>query len=167
MNPSDGRTVVEQVKSGLRLTGLILLALTFFVLMGGSANLLLAAGVDTHLRPRLLGLLGLVGTSAVLFFTVRRWAKWLVGALLYVAAKAAISLLLGFTPSAPAIAGPRLLFMEMLVLALVGVALCKPYLNHFPSRIEVRRWFFWLTRLSSRSSVTQPCPPSQASRRLG
>jgi len=71
-----------------------------------------------------------------MFLTVRRWVKWFVGGLVYSAVKAAISLMLGFTPSVPSLARPRLIFLELLVLAVMAAALCARYLTTAPRKIE-------------------------------
>ena len=132
----DKRTVGEQIKSGFRLVGWVLLTLAFISLILGSINLL--TGKGDHVRPlfRVLGACGLVAASSVMFVTIRHWVKWFFGFLAYSALKVAIAFLLGFTPSMPSIVRPRLVFLELLVLLMVAVVLCLRYLTHAPRKIE-------------------------------
>jgi hypothetical protein len=71
-----------------------------------------------------------------MFLTVRHWVKWFFGALVYIALKAAIAFLLGFSPSVPSLIRPRPLFLELLVLAAVAAVLCFRYLSHAPRKAE-------------------------------
>jgi hypothetical protein len=78
------RTVGEQVRSGFRIAGLVVLAFAFFVALtwaamfslGGSGNL-------TSNSHRILGSFALVALAFVLFFTTRYWAKWVLGIVCY------------------------------------------------------------------------------------
>lgn len=136
MNIRDKRTIGEQVRSGFRLTGWILLTLVFALLVLGSTAFVLGKSDFTQPIYRFIGACGLIATSAVMFLTVRHWVKWFFGALVYVAFKAAISLLLGFSPSVPSLIRPRFLFLELLILAALAAALCFRYLSHAPRKIE-------------------------------
>ena len=71
-----------------------------------------------------------------MFLTVRHWVEWFFGALVYVALKAAIALLLGFSPPVPPLVRPLPLFLQLLVLAAVAAALCFRYLSHAPRKVE-------------------------------
>lgn len=76
----DKRTVREQVASGFRIAGLMLLAFAFFI------ALTWALGRGGNLTPnphRVLGSIALVGLSAVLFLTTRHGAKWVLGIVCY------------------------------------------------------------------------------------
>lgn len=136
VNIRDKRTVGEQIKSGFRLAGWVLLTLAFiFLVLISTASL---AGKGDYTQPiyRVLGLCGLLATSAVMFITVRHWVKWFVGVLGYMVVKTAISLLLGFTPSAPSITRPRLVSLEFLVVLVFATVLCARYLTHIPRTVE-------------------------------
>lgn len=136
MNIRDKRTIGEQVRSGFRLAGWILFTLAFAFLVLGSTTFVVGKSDFTHPIYRFIGACGLIATSVVMFLTVRHWVKWFFGALVYVAFKAAIALLLGFSPSVPSIVHPRPLFLELLVLAAVAAALCFRYLSHAASKVE-------------------------------
>lgn len=129
-------TIREQIKSGFRLAGWILLTLAFIFLVLASTAFL--AGKSNHTQPiyRLLGACGLLATSIAMFITVRRWAKWFVAALGYMILKVAVSLLLGSTPSVPSITRPRLEFLEFLVVLVFALLLCVRYLTHTPRTVE-------------------------------
>ncbi len=136
MNIRDQRTISEQVRSGVHLAGWLLFTLAFAFLVLVSTTLLLGRGDFTRPIYRLVGACGLTATSAVMFLTVRYWVKWFFGAQIYIALKAAISLLLGFSPSVPSLVRPRPLFLELLLLAALAAALCFRYLSHAPRKIE-------------------------------
>jgi hypothetical protein len=136
VNIRDERTIGEQIKSGFRLGGWVLLTLAFILVVLGSTTFFVGKGDHTQPIHRILGACGLVSTSGVMFVTVRHWVKWFIGALGYFALKTAIALVLGFTPSVPSVARPRLVFLELLVLLVLAVVLCARYLNHAPRKIE-------------------------------
>ncbi len=136
MNIRDERPIGEQVRSGFRLVGWFLLALGFAFIVFGSTAFFLGKSDFNGTIYRLLGACGLVTTSTVMFITVRHWVKWFVGALGYLALKAILAFLLGFTPSVPSIVRPRLLFLELTILATVAILLCARYLTHIPHRVE-------------------------------
>jgi hypothetical protein len=78
------RTVREQVKSGFRIAGAIILSFLVF------AGLVISAGylVTPNNGPpfskfHLLGGLSLVALATLLFLTTRIWAQWLIGILGY------------------------------------------------------------------------------------
>ena len=136
VNIREKRTIGEQIRSGFRLAGWVLLTLAFIFLVLASTAFLV--GKSNHTQPiyRLLGACGLLATSIAMFTTVRLWAKWFVGVLGYMILKVAISLLLGRTPSVPSIARPRLVFLEFLVALVFAPLLCAKYLTHAPRKIE-------------------------------
>lgn len=131
MNIRDKRTVGEQVKSGVRLAGWVLLTLAFIYLLLGSTGLLIGKGQYTRPIHRVLGACGLAATSAIMFVTVRHWLKWFIGALGYYALKAVFALLLRSS-----IAQPRLWFIEFALLLGLAVVLCARYLSRKPDTIE-------------------------------
>jgi len=133
---ADKRTVGEQVKSGFRLAGLLLLTFVLFVTLLVSTFFLTAKGQNPTVFHRFLGACGLVSIATAMFFSVRYWAKWFVGLLGYLIFKLAISLLLGWTPSVPSIARPRLVFLEYLVTSVAAIWFCLRYASHVPRRIE-------------------------------
>lgn len=131
VNIRDGRTVSEQIKSGLRLAGWVLITLAFVYLLLGSTGFLIGKGKYTRPIHRVLGVGGLMALSTTLFFTVRHWVKWFIGALGYFALKAVFALLLGSS-----IARPRLWFVEFVLLLGIAVLLCVRYLSRKPDTIE-------------------------------
>ena len=138
VNLRDKRTIGEQIKSGFRLAGWILLTLAFICLVLVSTASLVGKGNGNYTQPthRILGVCGLLATSTAMFITVRRWAKWFVGVLGYMILKLAVSLLLGRTPSVPSITRPRLAFLEFLVVLVFALLLCARYLTHTPRTVE-------------------------------
>jgi hypothetical protein len=132
----DSRTIGEQIRSGFRLAGWILLTFALFVVLLGSTFLLTAKGGNPTVLHRFWGVCGLVSTATAMFFSVRYWAKWFVGLLGYLIFKLAISLLMGRTPSVPSIARPRLIILEYLVTSVAAMWLCLKYAGHVPRRIE-------------------------------
>jgi hypothetical protein len=136
MNIRDKRTVGEQIRSGFRLAGWVLLTLAFIFLVLASTASLVGKGNHTQPIHRLLGVCGLLAASVAMFITVRRWAKWFVGVLGYMILKLAVSLLLGRTPSLPSITRPRVVFLEFLVVLAFALLLCARYLTHTPRTVE-------------------------------
>jgi hypothetical protein len=136
VNIRDERTIGEQIRSGFRLAGWILLTFALFVVLLLSTRLLTAHRENPTVFHRLLGACGLVSVATTMFFSVRYWAKWFVGLLGYLIFKLAISLLMGQTPSMPSIARPRLVFLEFLVTSVAAMWLCFRYVGHVPRRIE-------------------------------
>lgn len=136
MNIRDERTIGEQVKSGFRLAGWVLITLAFLFVVLGSTTSLVGKGNYTQPIHRIFGLCGLLATSTVMVISVRRWVKWFVGALGYLILKTTLSFVLGFTPSVPSITRPRLMFLEFLVVLVFAMVLCVRYLTHRPRTIE-------------------------------
>ena len=79
----DKRSVREQVLSGLRIGGLIVLSFAFFVALSASASLIMGGETPPNIAHRLLGILALGILAAILFLTVNHWTKWLIGILGY------------------------------------------------------------------------------------
>jgi hypothetical protein len=105
----DKRTVREQVASGFRIGGSMVLAFTFFIVLTFTTMLFLGRGDNlTQDQHQVLGGILLAGLSLVLFFTSRYWAKWVVGIICYIFARslfgAPIFLLFGNTNGAKQIA---------------------------------------------------------------
>jgi len=136
VNIRDKRTIREQINSGFRLAGWILLTFALFVVLLVSTLLLTAKGENPTVFHRFLGACGLVSIATAMFFKVRYWAKWFVGLLGYLIFKLAISLLMGRTPSVPSIARPRLVILEYLVTSVAAMWLCLRYASHVPRRME-------------------------------
>lgn len=136
MNIRDERTVVEQVKSGFRLAGWVLVTLAFVFALFWGATAVAGRGSFTQPIHRALGLCVLIAASAVMLVSVRYWTKWFIGAMAYWVLRVALSLVLGFTPSVPAVIRPRLVFLELLVLLVAALALCFRYLTRKPRPVE-------------------------------
>ena len=78
---ADGRTAWEQVKSGLRISGLIVLTFCIFIALVVSLSHVTGRVDPPRSRHPLLGVLSTATLVAVMFQTTRYWAKWLVGIL--------------------------------------------------------------------------------------
>jgi hypothetical protein len=136
VNIRDERTIGEQIKSGFRLDGWILLTFGFILLLLGSTRFFLGKNENPQPIFRLLGACGLIVASIVMFVSVRRWVRWFFGALGYFAFRVAVALLLGL-PRSPSLGShPRLMLMELLALIVAAAVLCFRYLNHPPLKIE-------------------------------
>ena len=124
VNIRDERSVSEQVKSGLRLAGWVLLALALIFVLLGSTGFLLGKGDYNQPIYRLLGACGLLAISTVMFATVRHWAKWLIGVMGFLALKTVFALAFGSS-----VTRPRLWFVEFALLLGLAALLCKRYLK--------------------------------------
>ncbi len=131
VNIRDERSVSEQVKSGLRLAGWVLLALALIFVLLGSTGFLLGKGDYNQPIYRLLGACGLLAISTVMFATVRHWAKWLIGVMGFLALKTVFALAFGSS-----VTRPRLWFVEFALLLGLAALLCKRYLKREPEKIE-------------------------------
>jgi len=79
VNIRDERTVSEQVRSGLRLAGWVLLALALLLVLLASASAVLNKTEHPSLVVRVAGACGLIAISILLFVSTQYWAKWFVG----------------------------------------------------------------------------------------
>lgn len=79
----DQRSVREQILSGLRIGGLIMLGFAFFGAMVVCASLIAGHEATPNISHRPLGVIALGILAAILFFTVHHWTKWLIGILGY------------------------------------------------------------------------------------
>jgi len=131
VNIRDERTVSEQVKSGFRLVGWVLLTLALIYLLLGSTGFLLGKGEYNQPIHRFLGACGLLAISTLMFATARHWVKWFFGALGYLAIKTVFALALGSSMTRP-----RLWFVEFGLLLGLAALLCVRYLNREPEKIE-------------------------------
>jgi hypothetical protein len=110
----DKRSGGEQVLSGLRIGGLIVLSFVFFAAMVVSASLIAGREAAPNASHRTLGTLALVLLAAILFFTVHHWTRWLVG-------------ILGYC-----------------LLRLLGGLIFGPYMKQPVSRLQVASWMLYL-----------------------
>jgi hypothetical protein len=131
VNIRDERTVAEQVQSGFRLAGWLLLTLAFIYALLLCAGFLVGKGEYNQPIYRVAGACGLVALSVVMFMTVRRWVGWFIGALGYFVLKTAFALFLG-----SALVRPRLWFIEFALLLGLAILLCVRYASRKPQRIE-------------------------------
>jgi membrane-associated HD superfamily phosphohydrolase len=131
VNIRDERTVGEQVKSGLRLAGWLLLTLAFIYVLLLCAGFVVGKGEYNQPIYRVAGACGLVALSVLMFMTVRHWVGWFIGALCYFVVKTAVALLLGSS-----IVRPRLWFIEFALLLGLAILLCVRYVSRKPQRIE-------------------------------
>ncbi|HTS04691.1 MAG TPA: hypothetical protein VMP68_03840 [Candidatus Eisenbacteria bacterium] len=127
MNIRDERTVGEQIKSGFRLAGWILLTLALLFLLLGSTSLVLDRSAHHSLVLRATGACGLVAISVLLFVSIHYWAKWFVGFLGLYAFKSAFVMALH----------PKSLYLQFLLLLTPAFVLCaRCVLNNIPKNIE-------------------------------
>src|SRR5439155_12115007 len=104
--------VGEQVRSGLRLAGWILLALAVVgVTLLSEKTLLDRSAPKLH---RTAGACGLILVAILMFVSVERWGKWFVGALGYWIVKSVFTL--PFRPS--------VMLLQYLLLFIFAFALC-------------------------------------------
>jgi hypothetical protein len=131
VNVRDERSIGEQVKSGLRLAGWVLLTLALIYALLICTGFLL--GKDDYNQPifRVVGAFGVGVISTVMFVTTRRWVGWFIGVLGYFALKTVLALLLGSS-----LVRSRLWFTEFALLVGLGVLLCARYVGRKPQRIE-------------------------------
>lgn len=95
MNIRDERSIGEQVRSGFRLAGWVLLTLAMACLILMCDVALIAR--NAAMIYRIAGGCGLASAAALLFVSVERWGKWFVGALVYWTMKALLTF--AFRPS--------------------------------------------------------------------
>jgi hypothetical protein len=131
VNIQDERTAGEQVKSGFRLAGWVLLTLAFIYALLLCAGFLVGKPEYTQPIYRVVGAFGLMTMSIVMFATVRHWVRWFLGALGYLVLKTAFALLLGSS-----LVRPRLWFIEFALLLGFAVVLCARYVRRKPDKLE-------------------------------
>lgn len=130
MNIRDDRPVGEQIKSGFRLAGFVLLAfaLVFLLVLGTTLLLDKPSRFSGHgLSGRVIGGCMLASLSAFLFFTARYWAKWFIAFVLWAVFRIGLLGILGTT----SVRGSRpvsrswIFEVALILAALAGLAL-KP-----------------------------------------
>ena len=85
---ADKRPPLEQVKSGFRIAGTLLLGLSFFLALSMSVGFLtLRNNVETQGAHPIVGGLLLLLLSGILLVTTKVWSRWLFAILAYCAAK--------------------------------------------------------------------------------
>jgi hypothetical protein len=136
VNIRDERTIREQVKSGFQLAGWVVFTLAFIILLLGSTASLLGKGGYIQPFDRAIAACILGGACVLIFLTARWWIKWFIGFMAYFALKAAILLILGYTPTVPAIAAPRLAILGNFASLLLATLICVRYINRTPTRLE-------------------------------
>src|SRR5882672_2129582 len=78
------RSIRDQVISGFRMGGLMVLSFAFFGAMVVSARWIVGSPDGTStINQRLLGSVSMLFLTGILFVTVRRWTEWLIGILGY------------------------------------------------------------------------------------
>jgi hypothetical protein len=123
--------VGEQVKSGVRLAGWVLLTLAFIYALLLCAGLVVGKGEHNQPIYRVVGVCGLVALSIVMFATVRHWVGWFLGALGYLTLKTVFFLFLG-----SARVQPWPWFIEFALLLGLAAFLCIRYASRKPHKIE-------------------------------
>jgi hypothetical protein len=108
------RSAREQVISGLRIGGLLVLSFVFFGAMVLSASLITDREATPKVAYLLLGTLAQGILASILFLTVHHWTKWLIG-------------ILGYG-----------------LFRLVGAVIFGPYLTHPVSRLQIASWMLYL-----------------------
>ena len=131
------RTVGEQVKSGLRIGGSMVLAIFFFAALVASTSYFLGRnGGEVSSISKAFGCLALVALTTILFLTTRHWTKWVVG------------------------------FLGYCLLRFIGALLFGPYLKQPVSRFEVAGWMVYLLIAILLTARHAERPP-QRTERLG
>jgi hypothetical protein len=115
VNIRDERSVAEQVRSGLRLAGWVLLTFAVVGVTLLSEKVLLDK--STTNGHKAAGVCGLILVATLMFVSVDRWGKWFFGVLGYWTLKVVIVLL--FHPS--------LMWLEYLLLFILMSILCARY----------------------------------------
>lgn len=143
MNIRDDRSVGEQVKSGVRLAGWVLLTLASIYVLLLCAGLFI--GKPEHNQPiyRVVGACGLVAMSMLMYATVRHWVGWFLGALGYLVLKTVFLLLLGSS-----LVQSRMWFAEFALLLGLAALLCARYISRKPQNIEAAALVGFVVALS-------------------
>jgi len=115
VNIRDERSIGEQVRSGFRLAGWVLLTLAVAGLILRSDMVLVDRNAATPYR--IAGGCGLAFAAALMFVSVERWGKWFFGALGYWTMKAILTL--AFRPSE--------WLLQYAVLFICAAALCARF----------------------------------------
>jgi multisubunit Na+/H+ antiporter MnhG subunit len=115
VNIRDERSIGEQVRSGFRLAGWVLLTLAVAGLILRSEVVLVDRNAVTLYRTA--GVCGLALAIVLLFVSVERWGKWFVGALGYWIMKSVLTLV--FRPSG--------MLLQFAVLFICAFALCARF----------------------------------------
>jgi hypothetical protein len=141
VNLHDERSVDEQVKSGFRIAGFILLTFVVFLLLVLGTTLVLGdpGRFSGHgLSERVTGGCILLALSAFLFFTVRYWAPWFIAFVLSGVFKLALLGILGITSVRGSRPVSRSWILEVvLILAVLTALAVKPvYGDERITRIE-------------------------------
>jgi hypothetical protein len=141
LNIRDDRTVREQIKSGFRLAGFVLLTFAVFALLVFGTTLLLdkPSRFSGHgLSGRVVGGCMLASLSAFLFFTARYWAKWFVAFVVWAVLRIGLLGILGTTSVRGSRPVSRLWTVEVaLILAvLAGLALKPVFSDEGITRVE-------------------------------
>src|SRR5258707_418823 len=133
---ATNRTVGQQVRSGLRLAGFVLLTIALYFLLIYSTILLAGKNQNSTELHRVLGGCILLALATLMFFSIRHWAKWFVAIIGYLILKTSVSFLLGRTPSVPSIARPRLIFLEYLLTFVAAGTIFFKFFRQVPRKID-------------------------------
>jgi hypothetical protein len=157
------RTSWEQVKSGFKIAGSIVLAFSFFIaLWSGVRFLTLRNNIENQGTHPLLGGMSILLLCAVLFLTSQIWTKWLLAILVYSAARSlGLLLLLAFESSPRIDLRSALLVIGMFfVSALASVRFARKtpvgaerlgtvfFLVSLVFAIEFQSWRLWLMAIA-------------------
>jgi hypothetical protein len=123
-------TPMEQAKSGVLLTAKLFAGAGVLTLLGGGLH---------HLATQenlIIGIVMIVVAIAILFFTVRYWAKWFFGFCSANVLRILVMAVSGRTTSVPSIAAPRIVFLEAAGAMAVMAVLTFRFVNHRPNRVD-------------------------------
>lgn len=125
----DERSEMEQVKSGFRIVGWMLLSFLVFVLLARGERWVLEPG-EPYERP--VGTVLLAGVAVLLYVGARRWLKWVIAACTYGAFRMVFGLLNALSVKRDA-AGELAIFLLVLAgISVVGLT----YFDREPSKVE-------------------------------
>ncbi len=130
MHIRDKRSVSEQVRSGFRIAGFILLTLALMSVLLDSTAFLLGKNSNPGPGHRFIGAAGLLAVSILMLFTSRYWAKWFAAVLAWAILRWAFR-----APFNASLSG--WLILEVLaILAVLFVLSVGPAMRRTPKRIE-------------------------------
>ena len=146
VNIRDERPVGEQVKSGLRLAGWVLLTLAVAVVVVRSDVALLDRNAGSLYR--IAGACGLLFVAVLMFVSVERWGKWFVGALGYWILRTTFPLLFH----------PTTMLLQYLLFFILAFGLCARFALSDGSRPALEKFGMVIVVIALSFSLTLSSP---------
>jgi hypothetical protein len=142
----DKRPVSEQVKSGLRLAGWVLLTLAVALVLVRSDMALLDRNAGSLYR--IAGACGLLFAAILMFVSIERWGKWFVGALAYWTLRTVFPLLLH----------PTTVLLQYMLLFIIALGLCARFELSHGSRSALEKFGMVIVVVALSFSLTLGSP---------